>query len=1085
MSRHRNHIHDGLNRFFFRMDDAPTVPVRIRGPVLAWLLAGQVVLVVVFFLSVCWMYWQQNRSAYRQLIHAVQQDLPNHEKREAAFLETLLNSVADSERYQAHFLAGDRDALWQAVLPLYQRLHTTHFITHFDFYGWDRTPFLRVHDPTDDRIVLDRRTLRKAEETGKTAYGVELGRLGLLALHVVVPWHRQGQRIGYLAFEKPFRHLLDRHHAVFPLNFYAFAWKKHMEKEGWERGGGLKERCGVWEQYAEFVCVGGTTASPPPGLVRFASYTRTRKPSVVLDALEMLKVFDGGAFDRFFDVPLHDVDGRSIGFLVATYHHAVWDRLTRTHIATVLMAFFGVASLLMLFFQLMLGRVERRVVQAGAALRESEARFRAILDNTVAVIFVKDREGRYLLVNKYFSTLFHVSNAEIVGRTDFDLFPEGMAQQFQKNDRTVLERGEAIEVEERVPQDDGMHTYIVMKFPLLNYQGHVCAVCGIATDITQRTHMEAQLMVAKEKAEKANRAKSDFLATMSHEIRTPLNAILGLNEHLLETETRPERIHYLELAKKGGEELLVLVNNVLDLSKIEAQRLVLERVPLHLPDLIHTTMKMVSKQAHAKGLKLAVHMAPDLPVVALGDPQRLAQVFLNLVGNAVKFTHTGQVTVSAKRSGQDEIHCTVSDTGIGIPEASQARIFQPFTQVDSSTTRRFGGTGLGLDICQRLVEAMEGVIWLESEEGRGSHFHFTCQLPESTEEIRLPERRTETRLPVVATMTPQRILLAEDVEENATILQLFLEDTPHRMDWVEDGQQAVARFRTGQYDLVLMDIQMPVMDGLTATRAIRAWERDVSRARTPVCALTAHAMQEIADKSRAAGCCMHLTKPISKRRLLNVIQHWARERERVSDVAPQGMIPLPSMVPLAPPLSRQRAPALAALSVEGARADGEGDRPPDTLNTVMLAGLLEGLANNHAPLTLFLQRLPQRLSHLADAVAAHAPARLGSEAHKLKGAARMFGANRLAALSFELEQMGKRGQLPENGRWLEEMQQECGRLESAMIAYLETMKVKTVGSADTRQGPTEGNHLLGPPNVNNNDESQNGLSLDDRSRSEV
>jgi CheY-like chemotaxis protein/HPt (histidine-containing phosphotransfer) domain-containing protein len=330
----------------------------------------------------------------------------------------------------------------------------------------------------------------------------------------------------------------------------------------------------------------------------------------------------------------------------------------------------------------------------------------------------------------------------------------------------------------------------------------------------------------------------------------------------------------VQIFRRAGDNLLNLINDILDLSKVEASQLELERTGFSLNDLLEKVTEMVAVRAHEKGLALVCEIAPNVPTELVGDSTRLRQVLLNLLGNAIKFTESGEValrvTPDADSSVPTALRFTISDTGIGIPGEKLGRVFERFTQADSSTTRRFGGSGLGLTISKRLVELMGGRIWAESTVGKGSVFSFAVPLEIWAGAIRRAAVPVGTgpELPLPAL----RILLAEDSPDNCTITVAYLQDTPYRVEIAENGTIACEKFTAGQYDLVLMDRQMPVMDGLTATRTIRAWEQANDRPPTPIIALTASALKGDREMCLAAGCTAYLSKPIKQEVLLQAIK---------------------------------------------------------------------------------------------------------------------------------------------------------------------------------------------------------------------
>ncbi len=394
----------------------------------------------------------------------------------------------------------------------------------------------------------------------------------------------------------------------------------------------------------------------------------------------------------------------------------------------------------------------------------------------------------------------------------------------------------------------------------------------------QRRAIEA-LRKARQAAEAANRAKSDFLAKLTHEIRTPLGTIIGISDLLTETPPGPEHRECLDILRRASQALFGLVNDVLDLSKIEAGRLELQRKAFSPLELMEGAIELLRPMAEQKGIRLLHDIGAGVPPMIVGDVSRLRQILLNLISNAVKFTDEGSVTASVRSDSTGVLLFTVDDTGIGIPADKLANVFEDFEQVSVSSSRQRGGTGLGLGIAKRLVGLMGGRIWVESEAGRGSRFHFTIRFerPPLLSDVTATTSAANSASAASTEATPKdarrrRILLADDSEDNRTLIRYYLKKLPYDLDFAENGETALRKFEAERYDLVLMDLQMPVLDGYDAVRAIRHFERERHRPPTPIVALTAHAMDEKLRRCLQEGCNAFVTKPVTRAQLLAVME---------------------------------------------------------------------------------------------------------------------------------------------------------------------------------------------------------------------
>jgi PAS domain S-box-containing protein len=755
--------------------------------------------------------------------------------------------------------------------------------------------------------------------------------------------------------------------------------------------------------------------------------------------------------------------------------------------------------------------------QAQSALEHERHLLNALMDNLPHDIYFKDTESRFLRINKALARLFGFGSVdEAVGKTDADVFTEEHAQQALADEQEIMRSGQPLlDKEEKETWPDGHNTWVATsKIPLRSPEGDIIGTFGISRDITDRKCAEGQLQAAKEAAEIASRAKSEFLATMSHEIRTPMNGVIGMIDLLLNTQPSPQQRTYLDLASQSAESLLRLINDILDFSKIEAGKFELESMGFALRDTLGSTLHTLAGRASEKGLELIYHIPPDIPDAITGDAGRLCQVVVNLVGNAIKFTEQGEVVVKVDQeshvNGQVTLHFSVRDTGPGIPPEKQAMVFEAFRQADSSMSRRYGGTGLGLAISSQLVELMQGRMWVESEVGQGSTFHFEAvfsvqtgpwpppapelvtvhglhvlvvddnrtnrlileemlknwhmrptavdsgraaleemeravrgsepfqlilldlMMPEIdgfmlAKKIRQNPTLPETPIIMLSSawdsesnkqcrslgidhclikpvkqsdlldsifnllrvangdecvlqnhgheapgqVTPLDILLAEDGLVNQKVAVNLLEQRGHRVTVANNGQEALDAFRKASFDVVLMDVQMPVMDGFEATGLIRQEEMATGR-HTPIIAMTAHAMKGDREACLDAGMDGYLPKPIRAKGLYEAVETIAAS------------------------LQASQGPGLGSIEAI------------ETLDrTYLLAQTGGSLETLKEIVALFREECPKLMQQIRSAITAGDSSELQRAAHTLKGSIQFFGVTRSAEAALALETLGR------------------------------------------------------------------------------
>ena len=518
--------------------------------------------------------------------------------------------------------------------------------------------------------------------------------------------------------------------------------------------------------------------------------------------------------------------------------------------------------------------VDNALLKVRAEREEFQFRLQSILDNTPLIIFIKDIEGRYLVVNKSFREILKLDEEHVIGKTDFDIDTAERALHYKEADEEVIRTLCSVEKEETLFDTNGTKNLLIVKFPLFDRKNNIYGIGGIATDYTEKVQSRQKLIEAKKAAESAEQLQEQFLANMSHEIRTPMNGIVGMTNILMNTSLNEEQKGFIDIIRQSSDTLLFLINDILDLSKIKSGKLTIEKIPFNLHEVVENAILPFRIKATEKDLALKLVKDMRIPQTLDGDPYRLNQIINNLLSNALKFTQTGSITLASEMVQQSDQQTTIrfriEDTGVGIPEDKINSVFNSFEQATISTTRQFGGTGLGLSITKQLIELQGGKINVVSTLGKGTE--FTLEIPYHFVE----EQAVAVHDNILVNAQPgklkgKRVLVAEDNEVNQKVIHHILKKEGMLSTIANNGREATELLEKGEtFDIIILDLQMPEMDGFQAAIYIR----QKLKLDTPIIAVTASALRQERTKCLELGMNEYITKPFSSEELYRQLRRF-------------------------------------------------------------------------------------------------------------------------------------------------------------------------------------------------------------------
>ncbi len=844
------------------------------------------VLLTISIVSIYWLQWQHLDEKMGAYLKEVEQLFHAKLAEDAKILESQINLLQLDQNIQKAYQAKERETLLHYAKPFFDAIRTKYQVTHFYFIDIDKVCFLRVHNPQHYGDLVNRFTLKDAMRKGTPVYGIELGKFGTFTLRIVYPWRVNGELIGYIELGKEIEHITKALKKTLDVELFFTINKSFFNRADWEEGLRMMGRNGEWEQFSDVVIIDKTMPMVPPTLHKFINKFLSHKHLVTVINVDINNKQYRGGF-----IPLFDASKREVCDIVVLIDISEAKTALQT-LLTILIIFSAViGSGLLGFFYFFIGSVEtellevhnKLIVMEKAKTKLAKEKIQQQSEFLQHVIDSLDHPFYIINANNHQVEIANVAAQRSQSPITCYALSHNRGEPCQGvNDSCPLEvvkKTKKPVVMEHIHFDkEGQPINVeVHGFPIFDQAGHVIQMIEYSLDIMARKQAELILQQAKKQAEAANRAKSEFLANMSHELRTPLNAILTMSELLTDGiygEINARQLKAIGHIESGGSHLLSLINDILDLSKIEACEMKLEPENIIIEGVCHACVQMVKQIAMKKQIKVMFASDDDVETL-IADQRAVKQILVNLLNNAIKFTpNNGKVTLDLYGDTVNKVvNINVIDTGIGIPEHEMDNLFKPFTQIDGSLNRQHQGTGLGLALVYKLTELHGGSVNVKSEVGSGST--FTVSLPwqgnSKATVISGDDHVTIVKNDLKVHNKGAVVLVAEDNEANIISVQEGLTAYGYNIIIARDGFEAIERTQEIKPDIILMDIQMPGMDGLEAIKAIRA-DADEQLAQTPIIALTALAMPDDKERSLAAGANVYLSKPVNVKQMVGEIE---------------------------------------------------------------------------------------------------------------------------------------------------------------------------------------------------------------------